>query len=864
MSIEDVDYMKQNSIKENYTFIVDSKFRDQTVYPEPNNYVVNFDIPFKNVFGVEILDVSIPKTMYNIDKDSNQLIMYINTTKKQILNLNDMAIGLQWEKKENINDPTTDIEINEPNKYVLSDKLRTTTQLDSFVQYNISNLNKYNYVEVVNLQNWKINDTININNTNYVPFFNPKLSEDLKTKNEFTNNEIDLYNLNNLRTYNTIPVIDGENFYLEWYNSGDTLFDNNYGLEWEYIGTNLPKNGNNIDNEVLKNYISSGKLSLNFEEFEKLNIDITNKNNYIEINNNYYKPKTNLNIGSKWIDHEYTDNKKLYVNTDLELDIKRKIYLQERLNYTNEELNNFNFDFNIQINSYIKVYTGLKWERASSSRLNGYTLLKNDKLDKYIINFLNTNNSTYKLTIDIKEFNTFGIDTDSINEKLYVIIYGNYWIIEANYIIPNGLITVNNNLKRLWLNNNNLYNYMLLNFSNTNKNDIITIPLNEWETFNINPNELLSYTCILINNNYYKIKPTKFYTTNIFYYYPTDTLNINNQNDYENLLELFFEKFIIEIPIGNYTLNKLIIGLNSEFRNNINLEVNTRNNAKNENFLNNIDNYELGVTCSGNTTPADIQNILKFESNRAMIFDMNNSTINKTLGFYSKVSNDSSFINSFKYLNINIIENYEKFYHSVENSNKHIIISPGIVYLIGSEYIILKCPEIEEHLYGSLSYTKNTIGLAKIRISNWGLNEESTSYLKLQLREFHPIGKLTKMTLKFENADGSLYNFRGVNHNIVFAVHYYSAKQKKVFEKSVINPDYKMNFIEYKYSHDDIEEESDVDDEENYSKINIENYKIMENKYGGDKYTNGYELDYNKIKDELYNNIYKSESDSDL
>jgi len=38
----------------------------------------------------------------------------------------------------------------------------------------------------------------------------------------------------------------------------------------------------------------------------------------------------------------------------------------------------------------------------------------------------------------------------------------------------------------------------------------------------------------------------------------------------------------------------------------------------------------------------------------------------------------------------------------------------------------------------------------------------------------------------------------------------------------------------------------------------------MENKYGGDKYTNGYELDYNKIKDELYNNIYKSESDSDL
>ena len=129
---------------------------------------------------------------------------------------------------------------------------------------------------------------------------------------------------------------------------------------------------------------------------------------------------------------------------------------------------------------------------------------------------------------------------------------------------------------------------------------------------------------------------------------------------------------------------------------------------------------------------------------------MNKSTLNKTLGFYSKVSDNLEFINNYSYLNINKINTYEKFYHSIKiiDSNKYRIIAPGIVYLIGSEYIILKCPEIEEHLYGSLSYTKNTIGLAKIRVSNWGLNEESTSYLKLKLREFHPIGKLSKITLQ--------------------------------------------------------------------------------------------------------------------
>ena len=102
MSIEDVDYMKQNSIKENYTFIVDSKFRNQEEYPNPNNYVVNFDIPFKNVFGIEILDVSVPKTMYNIDNNTNKLYIYINTTKNSIINYFDMAEGLNWEKFSSI------------------------------------------------------------------------------------------------------------------------------------------------------------------------------------------------------------------------------------------------------------------------------------------------------------------------------------------------------------------------------------------------------------------------------------------------------------------------------------------------------------------------------------------------------------------------------------------------------------------------------------------------------------------------------------------------------------------------------------------------------------------------------------------
>ena len=77
MSIEDINYMKENSIKQAYTFIIDSSERDRNMYPNPNNYVVNFSTPFKNIIGMEIIDASIPRAMYTIDVDNNEFYYYI-------------------------------------------------------------------------------------------------------------------------------------------------------------------------------------------------------------------------------------------------------------------------------------------------------------------------------------------------------------------------------------------------------------------------------------------------------------------------------------------------------------------------------------------------------------------------------------------------------------------------------------------------------------------------------------------------------------------------------------------------------------------------------------------------------------------
>jgi hypothetical protein len=142
---------------------------------------------------------------------------------------------------------------------------------------------------------------------------------------------------------------------------------------------------------------------------------------------------------------------------------------------------------------------------------------------------------------------------------------------------------------------------------------------------------------------------------------------------------------------------------------------------------------------------------------------------------------------------------YSRKNNDVAINSKYIITSPGIVYFIGNKYIILRCPEIEEHLYRSLSYSKYTLGLAKFRVESVGINSEKLSITKLPVREFHPIGKLSRLSLRFETNKGGLYDFKGINHNIIFAIFYYEPIQKSIPKKSILNPEYKMNYIDYLY-----------------------------------------------------------------
>ena len=83
MSIEDIDYLYKNSVKDNAVIFVDSSKRDKLTFPDPNSYTITFDEPFKYVYGIEILDASIPRSMYQIDENNNKLEVVIGDATQQ-------------------------------------------------------------------------------------------------------------------------------------------------------------------------------------------------------------------------------------------------------------------------------------------------------------------------------------------------------------------------------------------------------------------------------------------------------------------------------------------------------------------------------------------------------------------------------------------------------------------------------------------------------------------------------------------------------------------------------------------------------------------------------------------------------------
>ena len=141
----------------------------------------------------------------------------------------------------------------------------------------------------------------------------------------------------------------------------------------------------------------------------------------------------------------------------------------------------------------------------------------------------------------------------------------------------------------------------------------------------------------------------------------------------------------------------------------------------------------------------------------------------------------------------------------------HALVAPGIYSLVGDRYVLLRCAEVESPRDAmSEAYAP---GIAKFTLGVVGYASSSLDYSTGGVREFHPIGRLSRLTLRFERPDGSLYNFRGVNHTLTFVVRFLAPKREVAFERSTLNPNFDGNFIAWPRTDEEREGDSDGDTE---------------------------------------------------
>ena len=304
---------------------------------------------------------------------------------------------------------------------------------------------------------------------------------------------------------------------------------------------------------------------------------------------------------------------------------------------------------------------------------------------------------------------------------------------------------------------------------------------------------------------------------NILYFYIANNISdplVQNGLDPLNTNMDIFTK--LEMPVGNYTYQTFLLNFN---------------NLMNTKALEDPINVSSPIQIVNFSNPPELTNKIIFTCKKPFILNMNKSTLAENLGFDLIIRKEDDNI---KYKYISKYEgnaNFLKIYHSYFNNktNNYEITSSGIIFFIGEKYIVLRSPEIEEHAYGSLSYTNYNLGLAKFKINSVGYNDEKLEISKLPIREFHPIGKLSKLTFRFETSSGNLYDFKGINHIITYLITYYRPLLSETKEfKPILNPNYKNNFNNYRYINEE-QELSEEEDKNEFSRDKIfENYKRNE------------------------------------
>lgn len=319
---------------------------------------------------------------------------------------------------------------------------------------------------------------------------------------------------------------------------------------------------------------------------------------------------------------------------------------------------------------------------------------------------------------------------------------------------------------------------------------------------------------ILKEQNYYMQERTdKNY--NILYYkfrYITQTVMNSIVLDRNYLVKI--NNFRLMMTVGNYNAQDFRFDLNTLLNDSLGI------------FIDPVGGFDTR------------QGKYRYYCSDLIVFNTRVRSLSWVMGFDLNPSQTDSTL----YRTLTIGDNFQLFIGNLNTvENVYEIVSPGMLNLGGERFVILRCPEIESHMYGSYAYNSNTPGIGLFKIAA-GQNE--TTHLRwdfstLIRRPIHPVGKLSKLTFRFELPNGKLYDFKGINHQFLVSISFYIPAQHRNFDKYILNPNYNPNMLEYmttakntQYREENNYENSEDTDEDDEDKYKY--YKKQLDKYNYD------------------------------
>jgi hypothetical protein len=296
--------------------------------------------------------------------------------------------------------------------------------------------------------------------------------------------------------------------------------------------------------------------------------------------------------------------------------------------------------------------------------------------------------------------------------------------------------------------------------------------------------------------------------------------------------------------------------------------------------LNAIQVYPLTIPSSdaskiffSNTENLDFFYILAFKSNLSESIGLDENSLSDSTDYTKFTSSDNQYSNIATTSNIteygtsNIVNrtfksgigkgDHGKYEINSSFSEKQNLQMSGLVNLLGDKYIKLRSNIIEQHLHNSISNSKNAIGLGLFKLGVSGYVDSRFDFVNVKYRDFHPIGKLSSIDFRFETLDDTLYDFKGVNHNFLLNIKFYTPIQERKAVDYILNPNYNPDLIEYKkLQYEKYNSDEDIEEVTNDFK---NNFLKAEKKY---EYSSDEDLEYLSDNSDDTDNSDDNESSS--